>query len=204
MLFIFHAKLKRGVQKYVSIKQRQDFVIKMDESSCQMLFVFSLSLLFSLWLLLSQYSVEKRDPEMLSKLLIPEVKIHEFYRVTINEVWFESRFTGRWFLPMNALFNGRIPFLPLVDTGVKRPFFGINRLKLQKLLKSCWPSETENYLRLKKCWKSFVRIAAHSKSRLWNIAKSTRKSKFPLCAVFSIWSLLKVGHNTKREFCAFQ
>ena len=35
MLFIFHAKLKRGVQKYVSIKQRLDFVIKMDESSCQ-------------------------------------------------------------------------------------------------------------------------------------------------------------------------
>ena len=37
MLFIFHAKLKRGVQKYVSIKQRQDFVIKMDESSCQII-----------------------------------------------------------------------------------------------------------------------------------------------------------------------
>ena len=32
---IFHAKLKRGVQTYFSIKLRQNFVIKMDESSCQ-------------------------------------------------------------------------------------------------------------------------------------------------------------------------
>ena len=32
---IFHAKLKHGVQTYFSIKLRQNFVIKMDESSCQ-------------------------------------------------------------------------------------------------------------------------------------------------------------------------
>ena len=35
MLFIFHAKLKRSVQTYVTIKQRQYFLVKMDESSCQ-------------------------------------------------------------------------------------------------------------------------------------------------------------------------
>ena len=28
MLFIFHAKLKRGVQTYICIKQRQNFVLK--------------------------------------------------------------------------------------------------------------------------------------------------------------------------------
>ena len=35
MLFIFHAKLKRGIPTYVSIKQRKNFVIKTDEISCQ-------------------------------------------------------------------------------------------------------------------------------------------------------------------------
>ena len=37
----------------------------------------------------------------------------------------------------------KIPFQLLANSGVKPPFFGIIRLKLQKLLKSCWPSETE-------------------------------------------------------------
>ena len=33
-------------------------------------------------------------------------------------------------------------FLWFANTGVKPPFFKIGRLKLQKLLKSCWPNET--------------------------------------------------------------
>ena len=35
MLFIFHAKLNRGVQTYFSVKQRQKFAIKMEEISFQ-------------------------------------------------------------------------------------------------------------------------------------------------------------------------
>ena len=47
----------------------------------------------------------------------------------------------------------------LANSGVKPPFFKINRLKLQKLLKSCWPSKTESLLRCVICWKNFVRKA---------------------------------------------
>ena len=45
---------------------------------------------------------------------------------------------------MNALFNGRIPFLWLANKGVEPPFPKISQLRLQKLLKSCWPSEVKS------------------------------------------------------------
>ena len=57
----------------------------------------------------------------------------------------ESPFTGHWLSPKNALFNGKISFLWLANTGVRPPIFKISRLKLQKLLKSCWLSEMESY-----------------------------------------------------------
>ena len=48
MFFIFHAKPKRGVQTYFSIKQRENVVIKLDESSCQTNgFVFTLANAYS-------------------------------------------------------------------------------------------------------------------------------------------------------------
>ena len=34
------------------------------------------------------------------------------------------------------------------------------------------------------CGNNFVRITTHSESRLWNMAKSTRKGEFHSCAVF--------------------
>ena len=40
----------------------------------------------------------------------------------------------------------KIPFLWLANTGLRPPFFKISRLKLPKLLKPCWPNETESLL----------------------------------------------------------
>ena len=80
---------------------------------------------------------------------------------------------------------GKPPYGSLANNGVKPRLFKIRQLKWQKLLKSCWPSETENWLRWVVYWKNFVRIATHSKSHLWNIAKSTRKGEFHPCAIFS-------------------
>ena len=48
------------------------------------------------------------------------------------------------FHPKYALFDGKIPFLWLANTGTKPPFFKIRRLKLQKLLNSCWSSKAES------------------------------------------------------------
>ena len=85
----------------------------------------------------------------------------------------------------------------------KVTFFKIIRLKLQKLLNTCWPSETENLLRWVICWKNFVGIAAHSNCR-WNMVKSMRKSEFHPCEVFSTRALLRDGRYAKREFRAVQ
>ena len=41
------------------------------------------------------------------------------------------------------LFLIKKSFLQLANTGVKSPFFQISWLKLQKILKSSWPSETK-------------------------------------------------------------
>ena len=49
--------------------------------------------------------------------------------------------------PPRMLFSiQKIPFLWLANTGLKPPFFKISRLKLQKVLKTCWPNETESLL----------------------------------------------------------
>ena len=74
------------------------------------------------------------------------------------------------------------------------------RLILQKLFKSCWPSKAESWLPWVICWSNFIRIATHSESRLWNIAKSTRKSGFHSSEVFSTRAILRLGHYVKREF----
>ena len=86
--------------------------------------------------------------------------------------------------PKNNLINGKISLLWMASNGLKPPIFKFSRLELQKLLNPCWPSETESQLRWVICWKNFVRIATHSESHLWNMAKSTRKSEFHSCVVF--------------------
>ena len=60
------------------------------------------------------------------------------------EIWLESRLTSRCLSPKNDLFNWKVLFLWLANIGVEPHFSKISRLKLQKLLKSCWPSETES------------------------------------------------------------
>ena len=52
--------------------------------------------------------------------------------------------------------------------------------------------------------KNFLRIPAHSDGRLWNMAKSTRKSEFHPCVVFSIRALQRDGRYAKCEFRALQ
>ena len=84
------------------------------------------------------------------------------------EIQLKSRPIGCWISPKNALFNGKIRFWWLANTGVKPPFFKISRLKLQKLLKSCWPSKTESWLWWVICLKDFRRIAvAKAVSGTW-------------------------------------
>ena len=90
----------------------------------------------------------------------------------------ESRLTSRSLSPKNPFFNVKIPFLWTVNAVVKPPYFKVSQLKLQKSLKSCWPSETESSLQWVICWNNFVRIATHSESYLWNRAKS-------ICKLFS-------------------
>ena len=97
----------------------------------------------------------------------------------------ESRLTGRWILLENALFNGKIHFLWSANTSVEPPFLKISRLKLQKLLKPCWPSKTESWLAwVVTCWNNFVRIATHSESRLCDMAKSAAKMNSTLVESF--------------------
>ena len=84
------------------------------------------------------------------------------------EIWLESRLIGRWLSPKNVLFNGKIPLLWLANNDVELLFFQISRLKLQKLLKSCWPSKTESWLWWVICLKDFRRIAvAKAVSGTW-------------------------------------
>ena len=59
------------------------------------------------------------------------------------EILLESRLTGHRLSSKNALFSRKIAFSWLANNGVKPPIFKISRLKLQKLLKSCWASDTE-------------------------------------------------------------
>ena len=96
------------------------------------------------------------------------------------------------------------PFLWLANTFLKPPFFEISRLKLQKLLKSCWPIKTESWLQWVICWRNFVRIATLSEGHLRNMAKSTRKSEFHPCAVPSTWAPVRNGSKAKRELCTPQ
>ena len=90
----------------------------------------------------------------------------------------ESRLTGRWLSPKNALFNGKIPFLWLANTGVKPPFSKISRFK------NYWSHAGQVKWKVNRGKFSLefnsVRIAAQKESRLWNMAKSTWKSKFQL------------------------
>ena len=102
--------------------------------------------------------------------------------------------------PQERSFQSKKFFLWLANTGVKPPYFKISRLKLQKLLKSCWPSKTEHQLRWVICWVNFVRLPHIVKDRLWNMAKSTRISEFHSCAVFSTRALLSYGCHANVNF----
>ena len=67
-------------------------------------------------------------------------------KFNVSPTW-DLKFDWKAALPV-VDFHPRMLFLMekfswLANTGVKPPFFEISRLKLQKLLKSCWPSETE-------------------------------------------------------------
>ena len=114
------------------------------------------------------------------------------------EIWLERCLTSCWVSPKNAPFNGKTPFLWLANTGVKPPFFKTSRLKLQKLLKSCWPSKTEKWLRWVTFWSNFVRIATHSGAHLWSMTKSPRKREFHPFGVFSTRALLRQGRHVKQ------
>ena len=96
------------------------------------------------------------------------------------KIWLESHFTGRWLSPKNAIFNGKIPFLWLANTGVEPPFSKISLLKLQNY----W-SHAGQVKQKVNCGKfspefSSVRIAAHKERPALNMAKFTWKSKFHL------------------------
>ena len=86
----------------------------------------------------------------------------------------ESGLTGRWISPKNALFNEKIPFLGLANSGYE------NRAGQAK---------RKNNLDELSVEKNFAEIATHTKDRLWIIAKPTRKSEFHPGPVFSAWAL---------------
>ena len=92
----------------------------------------------------------------------------------------------------------------MVNTGVKPPRFKISRIKLQNLLKLCWSSKAESWLQWVTCWNNFVRIATHSESRLWSMAKSTRESELRPSGLLSTTVLLREKRHAKREFRALQ
>ena len=101
-------------------------------------------------------------------------------------------------------FQWKNPFLVVGEYCCKATLFQISWLKLQKLIKSCWPSKTESWLQWVTCWNNFVRISTHSESRHWNMAKSMRESEFHPCRVFSTSALMRQGCHVKREFCTLQ
>ena len=86
----------------------------------------------------------------------------------------------------------------------KATFFKISRVKLQKLLKPCWPSKTESWVAWVTCWNTFVTIATHSEIRLDDMAKSTRKNEFHPCGVFLTRAQLgtQIGTSCDRISCS--
>ena len=66
-------------------------------------------------------------------------------------------------------------FLWLANTGLK-PFFKNSRVKLQKLLKSCWPSKMESWLWWVTCWKNFVRNRGVAMDFLEGASKTSEMS----------------------------
>ena len=93
-----------------------------------------------------------------------------------HPIWLESHLTGHWLSTKNALFSVKTFFLWLVNTGVKPPFFKISRLKLQKLLNSCWPSELSvSYGKLSV--ELFLSGLPHIvKSHLWSMGSTLNKN----------------------------
>ena len=112
--------------------------------------------------------------------------------------WLESRLTVFWFSRKNALFNGKIYFLRLGNTGVKPSSFKIRRLKLQKLLKSWKVNCVE--LPVEKDLLALPHIVkATSESETWPNSRVTVNSTLT-------WSFQQQpnGGYTKREFLALQ
>ena len=89
------------------------------------------------------------------------------------------------FYPRMFFSVGKLFFLWMVNTGVELRFFKISRLKLQKLLISCWPSKAESSLRWVICWINSVRIASHSERHHWSMTKFPCKNKFHTYEAFS-------------------
>ena len=99
------------------------------------------------------------------------------------KIWLESRLTSRWLSPKNVLFNGRIPFLWLANTGLEPPLSKISRLKLQKLLNSKCNGKLIAVSFLLNL--TLLGLPHIKKGRLCSRAKSTWKSEFHPYAVFS-------------------
>ena len=104
------------------------------------------------------------------------------------EIWLERRFISRWLSPKNALFNGKTPFFLVGLHWCRATFF----LKVAgSNYKNYWSNAGQVKQKFN-CGKfslefNSVRIAAHKEDRLWNMAKSTWKSKFHFLpyAIFS-------------------
>ena len=107
------------------------------------------------------------------------------------EYWLESHLNGRWLSPKNALFNGKIPFLCLANTGVKPPFFKLAGLNY----KSYW-DQGGQVKRKVNCGElshelTLLGLPHIMKGCLWSmIVKSPCKNEFQLYAVFLTRDLL--------------